>query len=235
MAVFLVYLGIEALARSAYIVFPFIIFGIVFVLIMLWPLYQPLYLTPWNGRGVSTLLSGAYKVSGIDLAITIPVIMASSFQNRRTIKHSVLYGLGISAFLKSITLVAGIAVYGVMTGREKVLPFYEVARLIYINRFVQHLEAFFIVLWSIVGMLAIALEIYVGLYLLGRLFDLPTLRPLIIPVVLVLAELSMLPGDLASVIFFHGQAEAYIYTIGLFAIPVVLFLAASYRVWRQKA
>ena len=130
---------------------------------------------------------------------------------------------------------AGTAVYGVMVGREKVLPFYEIARLIYISRFVQHLEAFFIVLWTIVGMLSIALEIYVGIYLLGQLFNLPTLRPLIIPVVLVLAELSMFPGDLASVIIFQGQAEASIYTIGLFFIPALLFLAAIYRSWRREA
>lgn len=235
MAVFLVYLGIEALARSAYIVFPFIIFGVVFVLILLIPQYHPLYLTPWNGRGITSILSGTFQVSGIDLPIIIPAIMASSFQNTRTVKHSVLYGLGISAVMKSITLMAGTAVYGVMVGREKVLPFYEITRLIYINRFVQHLEAFFIVLWTIVGMLTIALEIYVGIYLLGRLFNLPTLRPLIAPVVLILAELSMLPGDLASVIIFHGQAEAIVYNIGLYIIPVVLFLAAVYRVWRSKA
>lgn len=235
MVVFLIYLGIEALARTTYIVIPFIGFGIILVVGLLFPQYHWLYLAPWNGRGLDKVLLAGIKVSGVDLAIIIPVILAGSFQNRRTIKGAVLYGLGLSASLKALTIAAGIAAFGVPAGQETVLPFYQMARLIYINRFVQHLEALSIILWSIVGMLTIALEIYVGLYLLGRLFNLPTFRPLIIPVVLILAELSMLPDDLVSVITFYAWAEYSIYSAGWALIPAVLFLAASYRVWRRRA
>lgn len=235
MVVFLIYLGIEALARTTYIVIPFIGFGIILVVALIFPQYHYLYLTPWNGRGLDKVMLAGLKVSGVDLALIIPVILAGSFQNRRTIKGAVIYGLGLSEALKALTIAAGIAAFGVPAGQETVLPFYAMARLIYINRFIQHLEALSIILWSIVGMLTIAVEIYVGLYLLCRLFNLPTLRPLIMPVVLILAELSMLPDDLISVITFNAWAEFAIYSAGWAIIPAALFLATIYRVWRQMS
>jgi hypothetical protein len=109
------------------------------------------------------------------------------------------------------------------------------ARLVYINRYIQRIEALIILLWAIMGILNIAIEVYIGLYLLGRLFNLPTIRPLIFPVVIIIAQLAMLPGEITSVFLFESKAHLIFYNIGILIIPLTLFGVAIFRAWRQKA
>lgn len=230
----ILYVGIEAVARAGYIVLPMVLLAEVTVLALLTPQYEFLYLTPWNGPGLGKVLAMGMQSTGVNIGIIIPAILATSFQNARTVKNSVLYGLGISTFFKALTLAAYLAAFGTGSGREKVLPFYELARLVYINRFIQRIEALVILIWAIMGILSIAIDIYIGLYLLSRLFNLPVLRPLIIPALLVIAQLAMLPGEITGVITFHVRAETTFYNIGTILIPLVLFCAALLRARRQK-
>lgn len=229
----ILYIGIEAVARASYLVLPMILFAIVAVLALLTPQYEFLYLTPWNGPGFDKVLGMGMQSTGANLGIIIPAILATSFQNARTLKNAVLYGLGLSAFVKSLTLAAYLAAFGTGSGREKVLPFFELARLVYINRFIQRIEALVILLWAVMGILGIAINIYIGLYLLGRLFNLPALRPLIIPTLLVIAQLAMLPSEITGVITFHFRVQTGFYNIGTVIIPLILFGAALLRARRQ--
>ena len=232
--VFMLYFGIEAVARTGYIILPFSIFGISVILLLLWPEYQFLYLAPWNGSGLDKVLITGIKSTGFNLGMMLPVILATSFQNASTIRGATIYGLGLAEFYRTITVVAYTATFGTAVAREKVLPFFELARLVYINRFIQRIEALFILVWVIVGMLAIAIDVYAGLYLLGRIFNLPDLRPLIGPAVIVILEMAMLPPDVVTVIAFHGIAINSYYFTGAAIFPAVLFLIALVKARRRE-
>jgi len=229
-----VYVGIEPVARAGYLALPMVIFAGFAVLALLGAQYQPLYLAPWQGPGLAKVLIAGVQGFGVNLGVIIPPILAVSFQNARTIRSAVLYGLGLSAFIKSVTMAAYIAAFGVETAREKVLPFYELARLVYVNRFIQRIEALAILLWAVMGILGIAIEVYAGLYLLGRLFRLPTVRPLIVPALLTISVLGMLPGEITGVIAFHFKMQTTVYIVGTSVIPLVLFCAAALRARRRK-
>jgi hypothetical protein len=179
-------------------------------------------------------LLGGLKANGINIGALLPFFLAISFQKARTIKHAVFYGLGIAAFIRTLTFISYTAAFGTNASREKLLPFYELARLIYINRFIQRIESFYIVLWSIVGILNITIDIYAALYLLCRLFNLPLFRPFIVPVSITLAILASIPMATVDVIALYSQLLASYYNIGAIVIPLVLFAAALYRARRQK-
>lgn len=228
-AVVMCYIGLEPIARSAYIILPMVILFGLAVLLMLLPQYQWLYLMPWNGPGLDKVVKANMQSLGINVGMLIPFILANAFQTARTIKSSVVYGLGISCIFKSITLASYLAAFGTGAGREKVLPFYELARLVYISRYIQRIEALIILLWVISGVLNIAIASYIALYLLGQLFNLPTLRPLIVPLMIVVAQLSMLPGEIISVLKFHHIAQVYIYSVGVLIFPVILFIPALFK------
>ncbi|MBP2651863.1 MAG: spore germination protein, partial [Firmicutes bacterium] len=191
--VIVLYIGIEPIARAGYIIMPMSILAGLIELLLLIPQYQLLYLTPWNGPGLDKIILTGIHSSGINLGLLIPIILAVSFQNEQTVKASVLYGMAIGACVKSCTLAGYIAAFGVGTAREKVLPFYEIARLVYINRYIQRTESLIILVWVINDILQLAILTYIGLYLLGRVFNLPSVKPLIIPILLIIANLSMLP------------------------------------------
>jgi spore germination protein (amino acid permease) len=234
MVVLLVYAGIEPVARTCYIGLPWVVFGVLIVIVLTAPRYEFLFLAPWNGPGWDKVLLAGLSAGGVNLGALLPFFLAASFQNARTIRRVVLYGLGLSSLIRTVVSLALILHFGGAGGREKLLPYYELARLVYVTRLIQRVESFFIVLWAIVGMLSIAIDVYAGLYLLCRLFNLPALRPLIGPAVVIAALFALLPGEAFTVVTIYAQAYSSIYDIGTVAIPIVLFAAAVYRARRRS-
>jgi hypothetical protein len=232
--VILCYIGIESTLRAGYIIMPVAFLAGLAVLAMLLPQYQILYLAPWAGPGLDKVLSAGVMSSGVNLGIIIPAFLATSFQNSKTVKYSVLYALGLSCLLKTSTLAAFIAAFGTGSAREKVLPFYELSRLVYINRYIQRIESLVILVWAVAGILNITVLVYTGIYLLGRLFNLPTLKPLIIPVLLLISGLSMIPEEITSVITFHTKLHFGLYNIGTVLIPFMLFIMAMIHALKKK-
>ncbi|MCE5286973.1 MAG: spore germination protein [Pelosinus sp.] len=233
-AVILSYIGIEATLRAGYIIMPLIILASFTVLTMLLPQYEILYLAPWRGPGLDKVLASGVMSSGINIGILIPAFLASSFQNTKTVKYSVLYALGLSCLVKTATLAAFIAAFGTGSAREKVLPFYELSRLVYINRYIQRIESLVIIVWAVAGILNITVLVYAGIYLLARLFNLPTLKPLILPVLLLISALAMIPEEITSVITLHTKLHFGLYNIGTMLIPFALFVMALIHAFKQK-
>lgn len=226
--------GIEPIARAGYAYLPVATLGMLTILALLMPKYEPLYLTPWNGPGLATVLATSLTTTGANIVIIVPFFLARSFQNARTIKCSILYGLGLSAAIKSLVIGVYLAVVGPGSGQDYIMPFYELARLVSISRFVQRIEAIFILLWIVMGILAIAIYIYAMLYIFGRLFNLPAIRPLVGSIMVVVAALPILTRDHVSSIILYRSAQTTVYNVGVLVIPLVLFLAAVVRNRRRN-
>ena len=230
----ILYSGIEAVARASYMILPMALLAVFTVLALLVPQYEFLYLTPWNGPGLKEVAFAGIRALGVNLGIIIPVILARSFQNSQTVHNAVLYGFSLSSLFKSVALAAYIAAFGTGAGREKILPFYEMARLVYINRYIQRIEALIILLWGIMGILNIAIELYIVLYLLSRLFQLQELKPLIIPVAVIIGQAAMLPAEITGVIMLQNHAHFTVYTVGIISVPLMLAAAVLIKSRSKK-
>jgi len=225
MAAIVIFVGIEPIARATYIVLPFGLTGFVFLLLFLYDKFDLHNLSPWLGTGLLPVFKTGIVASGLGIGAFILPVLAPAFQNLRTIRTATLLGFGLSAVFRAIILFVYTGIFSVAVGREKVLPFFEMARLINVNRFIQRVEAFFIVLWVIFGIATIAISFYVALYLLTRLFNLASMRPLVWTLAIVAAQLALLPSDVATVIELSVFANSGL-TAGLFAIPMILLVVA---------
>lgn len=228
-AVVILYLGIEPLARGTYIVMPMIVLAILLVVLFLYPKFIFLQLAPWQGPGIEKVLVSGTQLSGFNFGIMLLPILGRSLHNAKTIRYAALYGFGISVLMRIVMILSFTLVYGAGVGREKMLPFFEMTRAVYVSRYLQRVEALFILLWVIAGIAAIAVTLYVSIYIIGRLFDLPALRPLFIPVVLTAAQLAMLPPDITSVLLLHANLVTTWYNIGSIIIPLFLFIVFLVR------
>ena len=137
-----------------------------------------------------------------------------------------MFGFGLSVFFRTVMVICYSLTFGSAVGREKVLPFFEMVRLAYASRYLQRLEALFILLWVMAGILAIATAFYMTLYLIARLFRLPSIQPLIVPMAVIVADLAMMPDDITTVILMHGQFVNTLYNLGSLLIPCSLIIAA---------
>ncbi|MDR3562118.1 MAG: endospore germination permease [Negativicutes bacterium] len=225
MAAVVIFIGIEPIARATYLVLPFAFTGLVFLLLFLHDRFDLNNLSPWLGTGLLPVIKTGIVASGLGVGVFILPVLAPAFQNLRTIRAATLLGFGLSAVFRAVILFMYTGIFSVAVGREKVLPFFEMARLIYVNRFIQRVEAFFIVLWVIFGIATIAISFYIALYLLTRLFNLASMRPLVLPLAIVATQLALLPSDDATIIELSVLTNDGL-TAGLFAIPMILLVVA---------
>jgi len=232
-AAVLVYFGVESLARALYTILPFIVSAVIIVLLLLRPFYQIYFLAPWLGTGIGQVISFSLKVVGIDLPAVLLLVLATRFPNLAVVKNAAIFGLTISTVLKSLSTLVFCMVFGTAVGQEKVLPFYEMARLVYLSRYLQRVEALFIILWVIVGLGCIAVTSYLGTYLLARLLRLPDLKPLIPIMAMISIELASWPPDIISVIELDEKLIETYATWGAYGVPAI-FIAAYWFKQRQR-
>lgn len=230
----MIYIGIEGISRTIYIIMPFGIVGLGIVLLMLYPFYSIYNLAPWQGYGLKTAVKSVLLASGFNVGILALMIMAGSFQNSNTLQASAIFGLGGSGLVKGASILVYTLVYGVQVGQEKVLPFFEMARLVYLSRYLQRIESLFIILWVIAGVIAIAISIYVTLYMLSKLLDLPAIRPMIPLAVLIIQDLASLPGDIISAISLDNYLCPVFFSGAVYGIPFILLIALWCKELRKR-
>lgn len=230
----LVYMGLEGLTRATYIILPFAVIALLVVLLLLAPFYNIYRLAPWAGNGWMSVITAGLSIAGIDIGIFALAIVRPALQDMRTIRKAAGFGLALSTLLKSISVFIYLMVYGPAVGQEKVLPFFEMARLVYLSRYLQRVESLFIMLWVISGVIGIALSLYTGLYLLARVLNLPTFRPLIPAVSILLSILSTIPADITTAVQLYILASRTLLTACVYGVPLLLLAALIYRTKRSK-
>lgn len=136
----------------------------------------------------------------------------------------IIYGVGLSSLIRSLTIAVFITAFG-QAAMEKSLPFYEMARLVYLNRYIQRLEAIFIIIWVMSGIFAISLFLFGTVYITQKTFKLPTMRPLIPIMSIIAIYISKLPSSLSVTINLLFKTYLWFNTFGIFIVPMVFFLA----------
>jgi spore germination protein KB len=230
----ILYAGIEAICRATYLLLPFAITGLLLVLAGLVPVCMPYYLLPWQGNGLAALEGPVINQIGLSGTLSILAVLAPAFQNARTIRTAIVFGYGGSMVLRSISIAVFTMVFGANVAAEKTLPFYEMARLVYINRYLQRFEALFTLLWVMAGVLAIAITLYGAMYIAAKRFNLPAVKPLLPVFVLIVAHAAMLPTDSQSVLNIEQILYNYVFAPGAVIIPAVLFIAAVLKDRRKS-
>ena len=228
------YLGIEALCRTGYIMLPLLVGGLLLVIALVSPFYIAYNLTPWQGNGIMTAIYSGINEAGLNLGILSLIFLASAFQNSKTIKDIAVYATVGVAGLRIIFSLAYIMVFDVTVGTEKAMPFFEMTRLVYLNQYIQRIEALFVVVWVIIGLLSITGFLYIGLYLIVILLKLPTMRPIVPIGVIIIANLAMLPPDIGYAIQMD-KLVVQISNLGIYIIPGVLFLRTVIKKRRNKS
>lgn len=234
MAAVSVYIGVVALARAALLVLPFALAGLVVLLVLLYDRFNLFNLAPWWGIDAATLLHTGFLGSAFYHRAFAILLLASAFPNMAIVRKAGLTGLGVSMLFRTIASLMYVGIFSVAVGREKVLPFFEMARLLYLNRFIQRIEAFFIILWVIFGIATIAVDMYIVLYLAARMCKLSAIRPLIVPLALIIIKLSMLPPDVTTAIEVEIQA-AEVLAVSSCGWSVLLLAAVINTIRKGKA
>lgn len=233
-AVIVCYFSLEVLARISYVILPLTILGILAICLLLYPFYIGYNLLPWQGYGIMQAAGNGLLGAGVNIGLFVLILIATSFKDVSALKKAVVSSGILALLTKIFILIIYIAVYGIGIGAEKTNPFFELSRLVYVNRYLQRIEALMIMLWVMVGLMCIAISIYIVVYLVTQLLDISSMRPVISVVGMIVVLLSGMPGSVGEVILLDKQAIELYTILGTYLIPCALALGLLWHRRKNK-
>ena len=223
------YKGIEPIARTCWLLAPWLMLGVAVDLVLVLPWAKLYGLRPLWGPGPLRLALVALPQSGIMSEVALLGVVAPFLRTRSTPGRLGMASIWLSAALMAWVVATFLIVFPPPTAAETPFPLGQMARLIFLGRFVQRLESIFLFLWTIGGMLGLMAALYGAAVSLAQGLGLPVYRPRVVPLALVAYALAFLPGSLPEAATWELTVLRPASPLVAFALPALLWACWAAR------
>ncbi|KAF1084441.1 Spore germination protein YndE [Sporotomaculum syntrophicum] len=219
------YLGLSTIARACHLVFPFTLGAALLIVAFSYSNWDTDWLFPIFGNGPwITIKEGVIQSSAfyeLSFIYALPLVFYA-----HQIKKIGYTSIIVTTVILTTMVLAYLLVFPAVVGEEPYLPLYNMARSVYLGRFIQRIEAIFLLFWVISGYLWVSVGVYGLCHILKDWLKLPDHRPLILPALIIIFALAFIPQSLPDAVL---TVQEYFYEIGFIAIfglpPLLLLLA----------
>lgn len=224
--VYIAYYGIETLSRLSQLVAVVLLMGFLLLLVADLGWMDHRYLYPVLGPGLGTVVAAGVAKSSYFSEL---ILLGLMFPSIRVVRDSgrIARGAVWIAGVLMILIVLGYTLsFPPPSGADNPFPFYQLARLVYLGRFMQRMEAIFDVLWVLSAVIYIAAGLWAATQSLAQAGDLPVYRPLVFATAVLVYGVASLPADYVQT---ADLTTRYLRTWGwvmLLGLPAVLWVGA---------
>lgn len=223
------YVGLEGIARVANLFFPMVMGGLVLILLLSIPNYDFNFLKPYLGYGLrETIITGMIRASAYDEIIFLAIII-NSIHGLKKFKKVGLSSLILTGLVFSTCLACILAAFQFTVGSEHLSGMFQLSRVIYLTRFLQRVEAIFLIIWVVTSVVMVSFIFYITLSSYCRAFNISNHRPLILPFAFLTFLVAMFPDNIAEVLEIHVKVLREFSSLILFSIPVMVLVIALIR------
>ncbi len=229
-------LGFHAIVRSNLFVMPIILFSILFVFISNFGNFTVQRALPLLGEGAYTTFfagtSNLFAFSGIVYLYFIPPYLKNISDQKKISLISVLLS-GICLLLSVATL---LFISPSAITAEETFPLYLASRNIEFGRFLQRLDALFLLIWiiSLVAYLSISFSFATKVF--QKLLNIKHTKWYIGLFTLFIFTFSLIPENMYQIIFIENTVYQYVVLVIVFAVALSLLVLANikYNVIQKK-
>jgi hypothetical protein len=223
------YVGLEGIARLAYVFFYPILGALLILLLLAIPSYDFDYLKPYLGYGLQkTIVTGIIRSAAYDEIVFLAIII-KSIHGVKTFKRIGISTLILTGMIFSVSLICILAAFQYTVGGEHVSGLYQLTRIIYFSRFFQRVEAIFLFIWVISSVITVAFIFYISLASYCRVFNINNHRPLLLPYTIIAFVIAFYPDHLSEIIEVHVKILRNYSSALLMVIPVMVLVIAMIR------
>lgn len=186
MIIYILFLGIETLARMTEIILPITLFLIIAIFIMtaFSGLIKIKELTPILGNGFKPVLKAFYPL-GLNFPFGLAFVFFQLWKyvdSKQKIRKISIWAVGISGIIMTITIIVIITSLGADFAAEATIPLLEVIKLINIGDIITNLDAIGVILIFIGGFYLAILNFFSSVIILATLFKIKNYRWLLFPI-----------------------------------------------------
>jgi spore germination protein (amino acid permease) len=228
------YFGMEAITRIHSVAVPIVVAGLILIVVAVFPYMDFNLAFPVLGTGVSDIFVEGFMNVSVFAEIFFVFMLIPFLKYHKNFKRSGLIALGFSALFLFASAFVYNTVFPYPESIERVLPIYQLARLISYGRFFQRIESIFVIIWAAAALLYVMVGFYLALYSFKKAFKLEYIRPLILPFAVIVFSLSMLPRNLISAVKLEtGYARFWAWAV-TFGMTILLPLIARFIKKKDK-
>lgn len=223
------YNGLEVITRTSTLLFPFILAGIFSILILTVNFLDFNSLFPILGSGPKAIAIHSIGRSSLYMELLFAGLVASNMddpdQISKTVWRTFLAAMSIFLVVELFYLSA----LRVGAAQSLYIPLFQLAKLIYLGRFIQRIESIYIFIWMFIGGLKLTLLIYSAAISLSWGFKIPIFQPLLFPLSLLTFTLSFLPPSMAAAVYLDTNVFRNYGGVLSWGLPFMLLATALIR------
>jgi spore germination protein KB len=224
-------LGLEPLARSAEILFPFVVLLLLILMLFLLPEIQFKNLLPILEGGLKPVIRGSIPFFVIAFIEPVAVLMILPFVSQKDrIRKSLFVGQLLAGSILIIITMLAILILGADLTARQIYPSYILAKKINIADFFTRVEATIAIIWFITIFIRFSLFFYAAVLGLAQTLKLHDYRPLVFPfgMILIVFTMIMAPNTVYYNTFISVIWPFYASTFG-FLLPLLLLTIAKVK------
>lgn len=211
------YLGIEPLSRVAWLVVPWTALGLLLGAVLVLPYTRVDQLFPLLGFGADVVLSRgiagtSYFVNFLLILVIRPFLRRPERAAALTVGVVALVGPVMAAVVAQFVMV-----FAMPLACAVAFPLLQMMQLV-----VQRVEAAFIFVWVITGILKLGVGLYVSTLLLARGLGLPVWRPLLFPIATLAFSANFMPESMVEALEWEARFLRDRAGPVAFALPLLL-------------
>lgn len=193
LSMFLAFQGIRRLSRVSAVVVIWFILSVFLLAVLLFRQADIANIFPLFGPGLSTVLIQGANHSMYYGELLMFTLLRGNVSSQPVFEKGIMRGGLYSVLCCTFVILLVQLCLGSPTSSQVSFPFIELARLIYINRFIHHLEGYFAALWLLLALPQIAIYLYLTTIAYAKLFRFQHYRPLLIPMTVLAYIASFYP------------------------------------------
>lgn len=231
LAMFAVYSGLESVARSVEILFPFLLFLYVMTSLLLIPEINLHELAPVFEFGTKPILFSSYHFMSLPfLQLFILMVFIPNLNEPKKTKKVFLIGIIIGGFLVILETFYSLTILGVDLTIRNVHPSFLLAKKINIINFLQRIEVLVAFIWGISSYIKIFICFYAFMIGCGHVFHFKEVRSFVLPFYILLLGLTVIltPNYMAYNEFNKEIWATLSWMIG-FVLPLFLLIISTIR------
>jgi len=219
-------LGIETLSRVAWFFGPYLLLGLMIILLFSMSQADLQHLAPILGTGPLPLLKSSIINTSLFSEILLFGMIAPLITKREKILGIGVYSLLISIAINTIIVMIVVLVFNYESAAKLIFPALQLARLISLEEFIQRVEAVFVFLWFFAAAIQLGGLFYGTVISFAQAFRIRDYRPLSIPLAVLIFTISLIPTSMTQAVNINDFMISNYYSLVVFGIPFLLWLGS---------
>jgi spore germination protein KB len=187
-------LGLETIARTAELLFPWFLFFFVVLTCLSLPNINIEHVQPVMTEGLKPVFSATLLYISVTFLIDIIFLMFGPvyIRDKQNTGKALLAGVMIGGFMMFTIVALSLLVLGPDLTAGNLYPTYVLAKKINIGNFIQRLEAVIAIVWFISLYFRVTIYMYAIMLGIRQIFNLKNVRPLALPLGMILIASSFI-------------------------------------------